>query len=69
MENLFLDTNLLGSKSPLFTPFVGEHIFICSFYVKAIGSDSKAQEKVLGVILCYPHIYWQSVMGRKRIKQ
>lgn len=69
MENLFLDTNLLGSKSPLFTPFIVEHIFICSFYVKAIGSNSEAQEKVLRMILCYPQLHQQSVMGRKWIKQ
>lgn len=51
MENLFQDSNSLGSKSPLFTFFMVEHIFICSFCVKTVGSNSKAQEKVFRMIL------------------
>lgn len=68
MENLFLDTNSLGFKSSLFTSFTVKHIFSFSFFVKTVGNNSKAQEKVLKMILCYPHLYQQSVMGRKWIK-
>lgn len=67
MENSFLDTNLLGPKSPLFTSFIVEHIFMCNFCVKPLGSNSKAQEKVLRMILYYPHLYPPSAMGRKWI--
>ena len=55
MEHLFLETNFLGFKRSLFTSVIVKHIFISSFSVKSVGNNSKAQENVLKMILCYPY--------------